>query len=82
MERADEVRDELLEIGRYMNLVDVAVVVGHPDRSFTFNREPLHPLRNVLGTTTLGSLIGLALGGAPDGCSRRRPAGRRDHRFG
>ena len=63
MERADEVRDELHKIGRYINLVDVAVVVRHPDGSFTFNREPLHPLRNVLGTTTLGSLIGLALGG-------------------
>jgi len=69
MERADEVRDELLKIGRYMNLVDVAVVVRHPDGSFTINREPLHPIRNVLGTTTLGSLIGLALGGPLTGAA-------------
>jgi uncharacterized membrane protein len=48
MARADRVREEITKLGwgtggveSYLLLDDVAVVVRHPDGSFTLNREPL-----------------------------------------
>ena len=67
--RADQVREEICslawgpgEAGRYLSLLDVAVVVRHPDGSFTLDREPFPRVTNVLGCTTAGFLAGLVLG--------------------
>src|ERR1700741_4954032 len=54
MERAKQVKDEVTRLGwdeHYLNLSDIAVVVRHPDGSFTLNREPFSAVANVLGTT-------------------------------
>ena len=66
--RADQVREEICslawgpgEAGRYLSLLDVAVVVRHPDGSFTLNREPFPRVVNVLGCTTVGFLAGLVM---------------------
>jgi uncharacterized membrane protein len=66
--RADQVREEVRslawdpgEAGRYLTLLDIAVVVRHPDGSFTLNREPFPRVANVLGCTTVGFLAGLVL---------------------
>jgi len=45
----------------YLNLLDVAVVVRHPDGSFTCNREPFQAVTNILGCTAVGFLAGLVL---------------------
>jgi uncharacterized membrane protein len=67
--RADQVREEICslawgpgEAGRYLTLLDAAVVVRHPDGSFTLDREPFPRVANVLGCTTAGLLAGLVLG--------------------
>ena len=52
MERANQVRDEIVSLGwdkHYLLLDDVAVVVRHPDGSFTLNREAFPAASNVLG---------------------------------
>src|SRR5205807_1909582 len=66
--RADQVREEICslawglgEAGRYLNLLDVAVVVRHPDGSFTLDRERFPGVANVLGCTAVGFLAGLVL---------------------
>ena len=62
--RADQVRDEITKLGwdtHYLLLDDVAVVVRHPDGSFTFDREPFPAVRNILGCTAVGFLAGLVL---------------------
>jgi uncharacterized membrane protein len=68
MARADQVRDEITNLawGRggaseYLLLYDIAVVVRHPDGSFTFNREPFPGGANILACTAVGFLAGLAL---------------------
>jgi uncharacterized membrane protein len=68
MARADQVRDEIINLGwgpgragRYLLLHDIAVVVRHPDGSFTLDREPLPGLGNILACTGVGFLAGLAL---------------------
>jgi uncharacterized membrane protein len=68
MGRADQVRDEITRLGwgtgqagKYLILLDVAVVVRHPDGSLTFNREPFSAVANILGCTALGFLAGLVL---------------------
>jgi uncharacterized membrane protein len=68
MERADQVRDEIINLGwgpggagRYLLLYDVAVVVRHPDGSFTLNRKPFRGIVNILAWTGVGFLAGLAL---------------------
>jgi uncharacterized membrane protein len=64
MERAEQVRDEIIKLGwdtHYLILLDIAVVVRHPDGSFTYNREPLPAVANILGCTTVGFLVGLVL---------------------
>src|SRR5262245_65957870 len=74
MERAEQVREEIIRLGwdtHYLNLLDVAVVVRHPDGSFTCNRERFPTVANLLGCTAVGFLEGLVLlwplSGAPVG---------------
>jgi uncharacterized membrane protein len=65
MGRANQVRDEIVRLGwdkNYLMLDDVAVVVRHPDGSFTLNREPFPAASNVLGCSVVGFLAGLVLG--------------------
>src|SRR5437899_2337192 len=68
MGRADEIRDEIARLGwgtghvrEPLILLDLAVVVRHPDGSFTFNREPFPGVANILGCTGVGFLAGLVL---------------------
>jgi uncharacterized membrane protein len=64
MGRAEQVRDEIIKLGwetHYLNLLDVAVVVRHPDGSFTCNREPFLAVANILGCAAVGFLAGLVL---------------------
>src|SRR5215813_4780737 len=64
MNRAEQVRDEIIRLGwdtHYLTLLDVAVVVRHPDGSFTCNREPFPAVANILGCTAVGFLAGLVL---------------------
>jgi uncharacterized membrane protein len=66
--RADQVRDEITELGwgagkasKYLILDDIAVVVRHPDGSFTLDRKPFPALANILTCTGVGFLAGLVL---------------------
>src|SRR5215475_1817280 len=68
MARADQVRDEITELGwgagkagKYLILLDISVVVRHPDGSFTFDRKPFPGLANIVACTGAGFLAGLAL---------------------
>src|SRR5215471_9070854 len=64
MGRAEQVRDEIISLGwdtHYLTLLDVAVVVRHPDGSFTCDREPFPAVANILGCTAVGFLAGLVL---------------------
>jgi uncharacterized membrane protein len=63
-ERAEQVRDEITRLGwdkHYLLLLDVAVVVRHPDGSFTFDRKPFPTAANLLACTSVGFLAGLVL---------------------
>src|SRR5262249_17602929 len=63
--RADRVRDEIVQLGWGENslvLDDVAVVVRHPDGSFTLNREAFPAASNIAGCSAVGLLAGLVLG--------------------
>jgi uncharacterized membrane protein len=65
MERANQVRDEIIRLGwdkHYLLLQDVAVVVRHPDGSFTLDRVPFPAASNVVGCSVVGFLAGLVLG--------------------
>jgi uncharacterized membrane protein len=65
MERASQVRAEIVHLGwdeSRLLLEDVAVVVRHPDGSFTFDRERLAVTSNILGASAVGFLAGLVLG--------------------
>jgi uncharacterized membrane protein len=66
MEGADQLREEIARLGRecgkvgtYLMLLDIAVVVCHPDGSFTFDREPFPDLAHTLSFTALGLLAAL-----------------------
>jgi uncharacterized membrane protein len=68
MERADEVRDVISRLGwgtghagKYLILLDISVVVRHPDGSFTFDKKPFPGITNVLSCTVAGFLAGLVL---------------------
>ncbi len=64
-ERADRVRDEIVRLGweeHYLNLLDTAVVVRHPDGSFTFDRKSTNTVESLLGSGAVGFLAGLVLG--------------------
>ena len=63
--RANQVRDEIISLGwhkHYLILDDVAVVVRHPDGSFTLNREKFPAAANILGCSVVGLLAGLVVG--------------------
>jgi uncharacterized membrane protein len=65
MERASQVREEFVKLGwvsRSLILSDLAVVVRHPDGSFTVNREPSSVPRNILSFSAVGLLAGLVVG--------------------
>ena len=68
MERADKLRAEITRLGwdlgqggRSLILLDVAVIVRHPDGSFTFDRKPFPGVANIVGCTMVGFLAGLVL---------------------
>ena len=68
MARADQVRDEITRLGwgggqagTYLILLDIAVVVRHPDGSYQFDRKPFPAVANILGCTAVGFLAGLVL---------------------
>jgi uncharacterized membrane protein len=68
MGRADQVRDVVSRLGwgtghagKYLILTDIAVVVRHPDGSFTFDHKPFPGVTKILGCTAVGFLAGLAL---------------------
>jgi uncharacterized membrane protein len=69
MARADQVRDEIARLGwdlgkggKYLILLDLAVVVRHPDGSFALDRKPFPGVTNILSCTGVGFLAGLVLG--------------------
>ena len=66
MDRANHVRDEIISLGwgttPYLILDDVAVVVRHPDGSFTLNREKFPAAANILACSVVGFLAGLVVG--------------------
>ena len=47
--------------GRYLILLDIAVVVRHPDGSFTIDRKPFRGVSNILTCTGVGFLAGLVV---------------------
>jgi uncharacterized membrane protein len=60
--RADRVREEIIRLGwdkPYLILEDIAVVVRHPDGTFTLNREPFTAVAHITGLTLVGLLAGL-----------------------
>jgi uncharacterized membrane protein len=66
MERADQAREEISRLGwgtgkggKYLILLDLAVVVRHPDGSFTLDRQPFPHVVNVLASSVAGFLAGL-----------------------
>src|SRR5215470_4173010 len=64
MERATQVKGEIAKLGwdeHYLILSDVAVVVRHPDGSFTLNRDPFPVVGNIVGATAVGFLAGLVI---------------------
>jgi uncharacterized membrane protein len=64
MGRADQVRDEITRLGWeqcHLLLEDVAVVVRHPDGSFTFDRKRFPGVANILGCAAVGFLAGLVV---------------------
>src|SRR4029453_6604313 len=78
MERANQVRDKITNLGRdkhHLTLEDVAVVVRHPDGSFTLDREPFPAASNILGCTAVGFLAGLVLGVPLPGAAIRAVVG-------
>lgn len=65
MERANQVRDEIIRLGWVANsliLNEVAVVVRHPDGSFTLDRGRFPTASNILGCSAVGFIAGLVLG--------------------
>jgi uncharacterized membrane protein len=68
MAGADRARDEIVSLGwgsgkegKYLILLDIAVVVRHPDGSFTFDRKPFPGVANILACTAVGLLAGLVV---------------------
>src|SRR5262249_23201012 len=65
MERAHQVRDEIVRVGGGKNRLlpeDPAVGVGHPEGSFALDRERFPAASNLLGCSAVGFLAGLVIG--------------------
>jgi uncharacterized membrane protein len=69
MDGADRLRDEITRLGwepgsgeKPLILLDIAVVVRHPDGTFTCGRKPFQGAVNILGLSAVGFLAGLVLG--------------------
>src|SRR5262245_23155869 len=65
MAQAAAVRDKIVSLGwdkHYLSVEDIAVVVRHPDGSFTLDREAFPTVSNIAGLTLVGLLAGLVLG--------------------
>ena len=82
MERADQVREEITKLGwgsgqggKSLVLLDIAVVVRHPDGTFTFDRKPFHGFANILGCTAVGFLAGLVVAAPISGATLGALAG-------
>jgi uncharacterized membrane protein len=72
MDRANQVREEIVRLGwdkQYLILQDIAVVVRHPDGSFTLNREKFPAVSNIFGCSVAGFLAGLVIGAAISGAA-------------
>jgi uncharacterized membrane protein len=64
MARAEQVKAEVTRLGweqHYLLLEDVAVVVRHPDGSFTVQHKEFPAVTNVLGCAAVGFIAGLVL---------------------
>jgi uncharacterized membrane protein len=68
LERADQVRDTITQLGwgadkagKYLILLDIAVVVRHPNGTFTLEREPFPGVANILACSAVGFLAGLVM---------------------
>ena len=68
MEKANLVREELAKFGwdkgqagKDLILLDLAVIVRHPDGSFTYDRKPFRAVANIVGCSVVGFLAGLVL---------------------
>ena len=66
--RADAVRDQITKLAwgsgegaKDLILLDAAVVVRHPDGTFTFDRQRFPGVANILGCTIVGFLAGLVV---------------------
>jgi uncharacterized membrane protein len=62
--RAEEVRDKITNLGRDsydLTLKDVAVVVRHPNGSFTLDREPLAAVKHFLDCAAIGFITGVVV---------------------
>jgi len=66
--RAEQVRDTITQLGwgadkagRYLILLDIVVVVRHPDGTFTLERERFPGVANILACSAVGFLAGLAV---------------------
>jgi len=66
--RADQVCKEIIELGwgagkagKYLILEDIAVVVRHPDGSFTFDGKRFSGIANIAACTGAGFLAGLVV---------------------
>jgi uncharacterized membrane protein len=66
--QADQVRDEITRLaweggqaGKYFILLDIVVVMRHPDGTFTLDRKAFAAVANILGCTAVGFLAGLVL---------------------
>ena len=68
MAKAEQVREQIVQLawgagqaGKYLILNDIAVVVRHPDGSFTIDHKAFPGLANILACTGAGLLAGLVL---------------------